>query len=241
MNNFRIWLEGQLPFANFETKQDFIAWLKKSSNQDKQEILDWAGKINYAEYAKKLDTRNPVILYHGSPQDKIAQNGFQVTMGERSSGFMGASYTVRNQGIFMTDSKEMAHYFGSNRSDNGRNYQVYTAYGNLDHVFDATINMPLQFRKIGLKLINDYYGKKKTKLAESDIWWLLDKPEFVQLIKDAGYTAVKFKETFTIRKQSSKTSFSYLIFDPSHLLVKQNSNDMLKDIDSIWNYIEANR
>jgi len=241
--NFRLWLENQLPppLDSFRTKDDFLAFLKKATKEDRQAILDWAEKINHEQYTKKLGTDRPVTLYHGSPQDKIAHQGFQVTMGQRSSGFMGASYSVQNQGVFMTDSKEMANYFGSNRSDGGRNYRVYTAYANLDHVFDTTKGMPLEFRKVGLKLINDYYGKKKTKLAESDIWWLLDRPEFVQLVKGAGYTAVKFKEDYAIRKQTSKAAFSYLVFDPSHLVVKQPGNDMLRDVDSIWNYIARDR
>lgn len=239
--NFRAWFENHLPtaIAGLRSKEEFLAFLKKSTPQDRQAITDWAEKINNEHYAKKVGTDKPTILYHGSPQDKIAQQGFQVTMGERSSGFMGASYSVQNQGIFMTDSKEMANFFGSNRSDGGRNYRVYTAYANLDHVFDTTAGMPLQFRKLGLQLINDYYGKKKTKLAESDIWWLLDRPQFVDLIKKAGYAAVKFKEDYAIRKQSSKTAFSYLVFDPSHLVVKSPSNDLLKDVDSIWNYISG--
>jgi hypothetical protein len=239
--NFRVWLESQLPspLDSFRSKDEFIAFLKKSSAADRQGILDWAEKINAANYAKKVGTNNPAVLYHGSPQDKIAKDGFQITMGQRSSGFMGATYSVQNQGIFMTDSKEMANYFGSNRSDGGRNFRVYTAYANLDHLFDVTLGMPLQYRKLGLKLINDYYGKKKTKLAESDIWWLLDRPDFVNLIKQGGYNAVKFKEDYSIRKQSSKAAFSYLVFDTAHLVVKSPQNDLLNSVDSIWEYISG--
>ncbi len=236
--NFKSWLENHTPLDSFKTREEFVSFLKRSSVQERQAILDWAEKINYGEYARKLGTSHPVLLYHGSPQDKIASQGFQVTMGQRNIGFMGAGYSVQNQGVFMTDSKEMAHFFGSNRSDGGRNYRVYTAYANLDHIFDATGVMPLHFRKLGLKLIGNYYGKKKSKLAESDIWWLLDRPEFVQLIKDAGYTAVRFKENYAIRKQTSKSAFSYLVFDPVHLMIKQPSNDMLRDVDTIWKYIE---
>lgn len=241
--NFRAWFENLTPTVldGIQSKEQFLAFLKRSSAEQRQAISDWAEKINTENYLKKIGTSSAVMLYHGSPQDKIAQQGFQITMGQRSSGFMGASYSVQNQGIFMTDSKEMANYFGSNRSDGGRNYRVYAAYANLDKIFDATAGIPLQFRKLGLKLINDYYGKKKTKLAESDIWWLLDRPEFVDLIRSAGYTAVKFKEDFAIRKQTSKSAFSYLVFDPSHLVVKSPSNDIVRDVDSIWPYIASQR
>lgn len=235
---FKIWLESNLPsvFIGVKSKDELFATLKRNYSVHKQEILDWLENINFQNYCRLVGTDHPVILYHGSPQDAIAEKGFQITNGQRA-GMFGGTRSVQNQGIFMTDSQEMAKFFGSSRTEYGRNYNLYQAYANLDRILDMTISLPTQVRKLGLQLINSYKGKKKSKIAESEIWLLLDMPEFVDFLKSLGYDVVKFKESFSTRKQSDKNAFSYLIFDPNNLVIKSAKNDLLSDFDSICKYL----
>lgn len=245
---FKLWFENQIPapMPHFNSKEELLAWARKLNTETIKPIEQWAEEVNKQEYGRLLHTSNPVLLYHGSPQEAIAKHGFQITKGTRSSPiFGGYNYGVENHGIFMTDSKPMAHFFGSNRAENPMNYTVYSAYANLDNLFDMTGPTPPAFTKLGLKLINDYEGTKKRKLAQADMWWLLDQSQFVGAIKAAGYNAVKFKEAPGIRKEAEKSwtigsdPRTYLIFDPSHLIVKSTKNDVIRDTDTLWDYISV--
>jgi hypothetical protein len=236
MLKFKLWIENiGNQIIQINSKEELISLYQKSNPETKKEILNWIEEnINKPIYGEKLGTNNPILLYHGSPQESIAHQGLQITKGQRSRGFMGATYEVENHGIFMTDSKSMANYFGSNRSNYGRDYTVYEAYCNVDPVLDLSKPITGQIKKIGLKLINQYSGSAKTKLAESDIWWLLDQSEFIELIKSLGYNSVKFKEDYSIRKAVDKGSSTYLIFDPSRIMIKSQSK---LDLDIIMKKI----
>jgi len=226
MLHFKLWIENiEDQIFKINSKEELILLYQKANKEIKQEILNWIEEnINKPIYKEKLRTNNPILLYHGSPQESIDHQGLQIRTGQRSRGFMGANYEVQNQGIFMTDSKNMAHYFGSNRSNYGKDYKVYEAYCNVDPILDLSKPFTGQIKKIGLNLVNKYSGTSKTKLAESDIWWLLDQSEFIEFIKKAGYASIKFKEDYSIRKNIDKNSYSYLIFDPSRIMIKSQPN-----------------
>lgn len=246
---FRAWLESLslLSINNVSSKQEMIDRYKQMSEQDRKNFWENIEEINKKNYAKRLGTNNPILLYHGSPNSEIDE--FQRTKGTRALGFMGATYDVDNQGIFFSDSKSYAHFFGQNRSDGEdryvRNPTIYSAYVNADRVFDLTnvTKLPINLKKIGLQLINQYEGTNKKKLANFDVWWLLDQPFFIEKIKEMGFTGVKFKESYSIQKKVSKSynisgpGNTYLIFDPKLILIKNNKNDLINNIDSLYEYL----
>ena len=198
------------------------------------------GQSNMVEAKKLLDTflaeYNPKVptgwieLYHGAPPQNaknIHANGFELTIGKRS-GFMGSTNIVDNQGIFLTDKKEMAHYFGDNRNNEyGVSHVVFTA-----HVDPKTITtfeqMSLRVRKLGADILEQWDGKKYRNIPQSYQWWLLDKPEFVEALKEEGFTGVKFRETIAVRRSANggTEALTYLIFDPKDiLLIRKAKNE----------------
>lgn len=242
---FRKFLEQIDPLQSLRqarSVQEMLAMYKNLSPEERKEVLNWINEINRQHYGKLLRTARPVLLHHGSPAKEIGDEGLKLTQGNRSLGFMGAMYPVTNQGVFLTDSKPVAHYFGSNRSKYGRDYEVYDVYANLDHVLDASNanSLPLQLRKMGLEMVNKYEGTKKNRLAQGDIWWLLDKPEFVNAIKQLGYTAIKFLESRGIRKQAGDLGAStYMVLDPKDMVVVNNKNNAIKTVDDLFMHLQG--
>ena len=232
--------------GDFSSKEEMIKKYSQMSKQEKESLWQFIEEVNKKNYAKRLGTNNPVLLHHGSPNAEIDE--FKLTKGKRSLGFMGATYDIDNQGIFFSDSKSYAHFFGQNRSQAQDRYvsnpRIYDAYVNLDKVLDLTdhTKMPINLKKIGLQLLNKYEGTNKKKLANMDIWWLLDKPLFIEQIKEAGFTGVIFKEAHSIKKEVLKhykvsgTGNTYLIFYPQLILIKNNKNDLIQDIDGLYKY-----
>ncbi len=176
-----------------------------------------------------LSDFNPTIppewieLYHGTPHDRakdIHKNGFQLTTGKRS-GFMGSTNVVDNQGIFLTDKKEMAHYFGHNRTDTyGYSPVVFTAYIN-PKTITTFESMPNHILKIGRDILEKWDGKYYRRIPQSYQWWLLDVPEFVNELKKEGFTGVKFRESMAVRRSanSGTDTHTYLIFNPNDILL----------------------
>jgi hypothetical protein len=207
---------------------DFLTLIKSFSDIDKKYLQEYADKINNP-------TDKGILLYHGTGKYKdILDNGFKITKGERS-GFMGGINEVDNQGIFLTDNKTVAHFFGENRAY--RNYDVIHVYANLKNCLDFTDlkNIPLDIKKLGLFLINEYEGTNKKTLARRDIWWLLDIKEFVDLLKNKGYDSVRFKEDYKIKiPQESNT---YLVFDTNNLTIKK---PIIKNLQDFYEYIKNN-
>jgi hypothetical protein len=160
-------------------------------------------------------------LYHGTPPklyEIIKKDGFKLTQGKRTVGGMGATIIVDNQGIFLTDSPNIAAFFGSNRSDNGQ-YQVINTQVDTSRVMDSD-KADLELRKLGLALVNKYNGTVKTKLALKDWWWLVDKVEFINQIKSGGHTGVRFKEEASTRKAANAfDGHTYCIFDLSTIRI----------------------
>ena len=246
MLNFHQWLsEATVSVPAFlqgiTTKEELIALIRSNRGLEKP-VTDWAEEINKQEYGRKLGTDNPVLLYHGSPQHDIHQTGFKLTKGRRSDGWLGADYEVDNQGVFMTDSPALAKFFGDNRAEYTNGATIYQAYTNLDRCLNATKPgaLDLALRKLGLGLSNDYYGEKKKKLANRDIWWLLDRPDFVNAVKKMGYTAVKFKEDVaTVRTVGEKAGNSYCVFDPSTMIIRHPKNNLIKTLDDLVPFLTS--
>ena len=173
-----------------------------------------------------------IELYHGAPQkhaEDIRKNGFKITKGQRSRGLQGLEYTVNvdNQGIFLTDSKQMAYFFGSNRSDYENDWKMFTCYVDETKII-STDKIPLNIKRICLKLFNDYYGSNLKSIPDRDWFWILDKPEIITMIKNLGYNGVKFKESNSIKKLSGSDGHTYLIFDPDSIIIKEKDGMTIK-------------
>ncbi len=167
-----------------------------------------------AEKAKSIEGMTK--LYHGAPHkiaDIINTSGFELTPGKRS-GFLGAINEVLNKGIFLTDSKQLANFFGSNRSEYGNDYKVFTCYADTSKFMDID-NTPKSVMTLGLKILKAWDGVTRRKIPMAEWWWLLDDDEFVNAIKSLGFTGVKFKEDKFVRKSAGDNDgFTYMVFDP---------------------------
>lgn len=212
------------------TFEDFLGALKKADQIDRDALLAYADAINRQHYADQLHTESPVLLHHGSP-DQIDR--FELVKGRRSHGFMGAEYQVDNQGVFLTDSKALAHHFGRNRADGS--YKVYDVYANLDKMLDLTKQVPVKLKGVGLQMVNQYYGTQKTKLAQQDLWWLCDRPDFIAKIRELGYDAIKFKESRHNRRDDP-TASTIMVLDMSKLLIKSQQNDKIQSLRDLWQH-----
>lgn len=173
-----------------------------------------------AELASTVDGLTE--LYHGAPHEiiaKIRQDGFRITKGRRG-GFLGSIDIVDNLGIFLTDSKRLANFFGANRASSSANYEVIPVYVDVSGVLDSN-RAPVSIRRVGLKLLQDWYGKSYQSITHADWWWLLDRAPFVDAIKALGYTGVRFREDITVRREAKDLKGStYFIFDPSMIKLK---------------------
>jgi len=177
-----------------------------------------------------------LLLFHGTPH-KIDK--FMLTRGQRS-GFMGSTHEVDNLGIFLTDSRRLAHYFGDNRG-NFKGYTVYPVWANVGRVLDFSkwTSVPLSARKIAKELLEEYDGYQHSiNSTPRDLqWWLLDQPEFIEeLIK--YFDTIKYKEEPSILREAGDTkAFTYFVFDPSRLeiaksmAIKATPEDLNANID----------
>jgi len=213
------------------SEEDMVQRIRSLTPDQKKELLDYAREINDLSYGGQR-------LYHGSPNRDLER--FEIQKGRRTMGFMGAPYEVQNKGVFMSDSKPMAHFFGSNRADLPNNYRVYESFANTDNVLDASNpnRLPLNLRKLGLELIGAYEGPK-TKLAYRDLWWLLDQDRFIDAIKSMGFNGVKFREGQDNSYGPSVSSMTYLMFNPEDLKMRNLENDKIRDLPTLWQHIKS--
>ncbi len=207
-----------LKLDTFENFMDSLKYIPKEQLEELQAQLRDINK------ELMLPLHGLAKLYHGTPTD-IAQiidrEGYKLTMGQRG-GFMGAINHVMNKGIFLTDSKRLAIYYGSNRSKYGQDYKVLECYVDTTHILDCD-KAPLDIRKLGIELMFKWDGIKRTKIPVAEWWWLLDHDEFVNLIKGHGYTGVRFKEDKAMRKQADDVmAHTIMIFNPSDIKELKN-------------------
>ena len=207
--------------------EDMRSWLAR--NKDKIPAMQAEiNKIN-DEYMSQFD--NMQTLYHGTPNfEAISKQGFQLTKGQRS-GFMGSSQTVDNLGIFLSTNKGMAQAFGQNRADL-KNMKVLEVKADIRN----TLNMkdwkalPLEIRKIAVKLIRDYEGRAVREPSQSDYHWLMDQPIFVNAIKDAGFDSAMFGEGKYVEKHLGASGDTVAVFEPSKLHLPQEPLSTMTDI-----------
>lgn len=230
-----------LPYAlkGIHTLDELQKLTKSSDKSVIQEIIEYINMVNYQGYCEKLHTDHPVLLYHGAPEKYTS---LQVTNGKRS-GFLGADKIVKNKGIFLSSDKSVAMFFGNNRSKNGNDAVLYKVYANLNKVLDMRDikNIPSELHKVGLHIINTYYGTRKQRLAKMDIWQLMD-TSFVDSIKEYGYNAVHFYESPSVQNAIKKeyhtnTLDTYLVFSPNDIIIINKENDILKTLDDLIEYI----
>lgn len=206
-----------LDMSSFEGFMNSLHRVPKPQIVALQEVLDGLRRAVRPE--------GTVELYHGTPQkraEQILHGGLQLTKGERA-GFMGSTYTVDNQGIFLTDSKRLAGFFGDNRSDGmpDNRARVFTCYVDPSHIVDLN-SAPREIIKAGLAISAREDGSSETRrtLSQGEAWKLLDHKEFVDLFKQAGYTGVRFKEQIGVRRAAGDLSaHTYFVFDPASITV----------------------
>ena len=77
--------------------------------------------------------------------------------------------------------------------------------------------VPKELRSIGEDLVKKYSGGKPN---QSDMFWLLDQPQFVAAIKERGYDSVMFKESASTLHGMGlgrKGEITVAVLDPSRL------------------------
>lgn len=150
------------------------------------------------------------ILYHGSP-DKIEK--FKLTKGVRSGGIFGYR-EVENLGVFLTDEKKIAKFFGNNRADRGYS-EIYTVFVDLGNVLDFE-KLPPDIKKLGNYLLRRWQGKRYD-ISRDNFWLLLDMPDFVNEVKKK-YDTIIFKEAKkTFKAINVSSGYTYFIIDPKNI------------------------
>lgn len=221
--------------------------IKKSPGVIKPSILPKADKssieLDLAQEAKKYKSAEEFIkaqgtpVYHGTNKNF---SEFQLTEGKRT-GFMGSESTVKNQAIFLSDNKNVADFYGKNRTyvQGGQN-RIIEAILPKGGIIDLTKSVPTDIKKKALGLIQKWEGGKiKTAIPVSKQNWLLDQPEFVSLLKEKGFVGVKLNEgavlrsdRYTLKTKGGNTS--YAIFDPSSIKTKSQ-------LEKIWGEAQVSK
>lgn len=215
-------------FESIEHLDDWLNSKDPSTHEHKKNVSEWMKNYNKNPSLNSDET----LLYHGTPHYKeILTNGFKNTNGHRS-GFLGAVNQVKNQGNYLANDPQMAHFFGQNRAGAGssiglsnshssNDFKVIPVKVKLGNVLDLTQNanrMPASIKNKGLEIMRAYDGRKNNGLQNADLIHLLDSPEFVQHLKNNKYDSVKFKETKGVKKDAqTPNAFTHFVFDPSRL------------------------
>jgi GNAT superfamily N-acetyltransferase len=195
--------------------------LRKLSPENQGRLQD---ELNAMDDALAASLAGRMRLYHGTQRDiaeGIRARGFARTKGKRS-GFMGATYEVENQGIFLTENRALAEAFGRNRSDYGKGTEVLEVFADVRSPLDMTVwsKVPKPLRVLGERLVSARYGQKKPK--QEDMFWLIDQPEFMDAVRASGYDAVRFYEGAATVKSlglGRKGEVTLVVLDPSRLQV----------------------
>lgn len=154
---------------------------------------------------------------------------------------MGFINTVENQGVFLAEDPVLARYFGVDRAKGlSQEAEVIECYVDTSKILDLTSDqIPKEIKRIGLQLVNEENGSKSksTRIPKREWWWLMDQPKFIEAVRLMGYTGTKFYETSGILKDSGSSGATYLIFDPSNVVIKENVTFGIK---SFYNWMKNN-
>lgn len=202
--------------TSFETFSDSLRRMPRPQMAALQDVL------NDLNQQRLKPNPSFIEVFHGAPRkaaEDIKANGFKLTKGRRG-GFMGAIRHVDNNGIFLTDSKALARYFGSNRSEYGSDYEMLSCFIDPSHVLDTT-KAPREIEKIGLAIIQKWDGSTPRRIPVAEWWWLMDNKEFVEVLKQKGYTGARFREDRAVRKEAGVTAEAntFCVFDPTAIKV----------------------
>lgn len=109
---------------------------------------------------------------------------------------------IDNLGIFLTDNKRLAEFFGQNRAEGIKNtsrFELYTLLVDTGRILYMD-NLPSQQKRLANELLYNYHGSRQ-RLSPQNYWWLLDKPEFIDSIRKK-YDTVVFNEKPKIMKMA---------------------------------------
>lgn len=232
-------LQG-VKLTSFQEFMDSLRWVPREQVQALQQILD----------RLKAETQRPgpgwIQLWHGAPNkiaDLIHAGGFQLTQGQRANPFMGGfNYPVQNLGIFLTDNKNHADYFGSNRADPEHDYRVLSCFVDVSNVVDIS-QISKDVIRMGRDFLNSEYGTKPRRQIKQEDWWeLFDNPQIIQELR-AHYTGVRFPESKAIFRAAAARfnnpvpgpSYTYMIFDPSTIRVA--NRDTISGLKSFYEWL----
>jgi hypothetical protein len=192
---------------------DFYVKASKYQKDEKDIVIKFLTMFS-GEPENNYKRNGRTVLYHGSP-DII--DTFKLTKGIRNIG--GGNREVDNLGVFLTDNKKLADFFGDNRSE-GQNkskstLNTYAVFVDLGRVLDSQ-NLPPNLKKIANIELHNYYGKRQN-ISPTNFWLLLDNPEFINEVKKS-YDTVVFDEQKKVMKLANVNSGrTYFILDPNRI------------------------
>jgi hypothetical protein len=205
-------------FNSVDELIDHIRRLPKADLMEMQEELNDLHKKAVAPYASME------VLFHGAPNkviDAIRAEGFKLTKGQRT-GLFGDTNLVHNQAIFLSEDEKLARSFGANRDPHeGRDSGVLEVRADIRKTLDMTKwqAVPKDLRKLAIDLITEYDGSNIRKPRQEDLFWLIDQPAFVDVVKKR-YDSVRFSESRATKKHFGleKTGGDTIaVFDPKKL------------------------
>ncbi len=196
---------------NSDSLNSFFAKASKYPDKEREIVSKFLTKfIGGPEDNYRRNGRT--ILYHGTPDDI---DNFEFTKGTRNIG--GGNKEVDNLGVFLTDNKKLADFFGNDRAEGKytSRYNTYIVYVDLGRVLDYQ-TLPPNLKKIANLELHNYHGKRQN-ISPTNFWWLLDNPEFINEVKK-NYDTIVFdeqKKVFKLAKLNSGRT--YFILDPSKI------------------------
>lgn len=192
---------------------------------------------NLIQEAKKYKSADEFIksqrepLYHGTNKDF---EKFELTKGKRE-GFLGDIREVDNQAIFLTKDKELASFYGKNKVDIfGGDYKLIESYTDTGKILDLSNVQDKEIKKLAIELMEKYDGKVRRKIPKDLQYQLVDKKEFVDLVKEKGFDTIKINEGKLVADGIKKEgdNYTYAILNPEKIKTKQQLTD-------IWNKAKA--
>ena len=225
-----------IPVGQMKTVDDFQTYLQRLPKTSLAKLQLEIDTIN-KEHASQFEGMQ--TLYHGTTKkkaEKIRRGGFELTAGERS-GFMGSTKVVQNQAIFLSGDKGIAHAFGANRDPyGGPEADTIEVKADIHNTLDMTRwgkQIPLDIRKYVVAKLSEYEGADIKRPKQEDMFWMIDQPEIVELIKKSGYDSVRFAESTATKRAmglEKSSGDTVAVFDPLKLHIAVVPLRNLRDI-----------